>query len=92
MSIFNPRPVRPISPIVNQLEDDFVGQLLVVRRHLPLSDVHANAFAAAIAAEAAGRQGKFEEMGDLLFAHQDDWATAADPQSLFEGLRDAIEP
>ncbi len=70
-------------PVIDQLETAFVGQLLVVRRHLPLTEVHANAFAAAVAAEAAGRQGKFEEMGDLLFTNQDEWDTAADPQPFF---------
>jgi protein-disulfide isomerase len=42
-----------------------------VWRHLPLSDVHANAQAAAEAAEAADDQGAFWEMHDLLFAHQE---------------------
>jgi protein-disulfide isomerase len=42
-----------------------------VWRHLPLNDVHPSAQLAAEAAEAAGRQGKFWEMHDLLFRHQD---------------------
>ena len=71
-------------PVVQQLEDDFAGDLLVVRRHFPLISVHQNAFAAAVAAEAAGRQDAFDTMGDLLFAHQDDWNTATDPQPFFE--------
>ncbi len=45
--------------------------LRYVFRHLPLSDVHPNAQMAAEAAEAAGAQGAFWEMHDLLFAHQD---------------------
>ena len=40
-------------------------------RHLPLADVHPNAQLAAEAAEAAAAQGKFWEMHDLLFEHQD---------------------
>ncbi|MGY4720998.1 Na+/H+ antiporter NhaA [Naumannella huperziae] len=40
-------------------------------RHLPLTDVHPHAFDAAIAAEAAARQGNFWGMHNLLFAHQD---------------------
>ena len=40
-------------------------------RHLPLTDVHPNAALAAQAAEAAGAQGRFWEMHDLLFANQD---------------------
>jgi Na+/H+ antiporter NhaA len=42
-----------------------------VWRHLPLTDVHANAQLAAEAAEAAAAQGRFWEMHDLLVAHQD---------------------
>ncbi len=43
-----------------------------VWRHLPLTDVHPNAQLAAEAAEAAGHQGAFWEMHDLLLQHQDE--------------------
>jgi protein-disulfide isomerase len=50
---------------------EHVGPALrVVVRHLPLSR-HPHAELAAVAAEAAGRQGRFWEMHDELFAHQD---------------------
>jgi protein-disulfide isomerase len=39
---------------------------------LPLSDVHPHAELAAQAAEAAGAQGRFWEMHDLLFQRQDE--------------------
>ena len=47
------------------------GDVRYVWRHLPLSDVHAQAQLAAQAAEAAAEQGAFWEMHDLLFQHQD---------------------
>jgi protein-disulfide isomerase len=47
------------------------GDVRYVWRHLPLSDVHAQAQLAAQAAEAAAEQGAFWEMHDLLFRHQD---------------------
>ena len=47
------------------------GDVRYVWRHLPLSDVHAQAQLAAQAAEAAAEQGAFWEMHDLLFKHQD---------------------
>jgi Na+/H+ antiporter NhaA len=47
------------------------GELRFVFRHLPLTDVHPHAQLAAEAAEAAGNQGKFWEMHDLLMDHQD---------------------
>jgi protein-disulfide isomerase len=47
------------------------GELRFVFRHLPLTDVHPHAQLAAEAAEAAGKQGKFWEMHDMLMDHQD---------------------
>ncbi|TCC52256.1 Na+/H+ antiporter NhaA [Kribbella capetownensis] len=56
-------------PIVRKLllDDD----LRYVWRHLPLSDVHAQAQIAAEVSEAASAQGAFWEMHDLLLANQD---------------------
>jgi protein-disulfide isomerase len=42
----------------------------LVWRHLPLTDVHPNALLAAEAAEAAGAQGAFWPMHDVLFENQ----------------------
>jgi Na+/H+ antiporter NhaA len=56
--------------VVRELLSDF-GDLRYVWRHLPLNDVHANAQLAAEAAEAAGDQGRFWDMYDLLLANQD---------------------
>jgi Na+/H+ antiporter NhaA/glutaredoxin len=56
-------------PVVRELLTDV--DLRYVWRHLPLSDVHPQARLAAEAAEAAGRQGRFWEMHDLLLDHQD---------------------
>ncbi len=44
--------------------------LRVVFRHFPVRTSHPRAWPAACAAEAAGRQGRFWEMHDLLFADQ----------------------
>ncbi|WP_441297086.1 Na+/H+ antiporter NhaA [Agrococcus sp. SGAir0287] len=52
------------------LKQHFDGQIRYVVRHLPLDDVHPHARGAAIAAEAAGRQDRFWEMHDVLFANQ----------------------
>jgi Na+/H+ antiporter NhaA len=58
-------------PVIRQLLAQFGNELRYVFRHLPLADVHEHAQLAAEAAEAAGAQGRFWEMHDLLFAHQD---------------------
>jgi Na+/H+ antiporter NhaA len=57
-------------PAVRELLRDF-GDVRYVWRHLPLSDVHPRAQAAAEAAEAAAEQGAFWEMHDLLLDRQD---------------------
>jgi cyclophilin family peptidyl-prolyl cis-trans isomerase len=49
----------------------------LVYRHFPLKSIHNKADLAARAAEAAGMQGKFWEMHDLLFANQNTWADQA---------------
>ncbi|KKP61358.1 MAG: DSBA oxidoreductase [Candidatus Roizmanbacteria bacterium GW2011_GWA2_34_18] len=51
-----------------------------VYRHFPLFQIHDKANAAAYAAEAAGKQDKFWEMGDLLFDNQQAWEKSNDPQ------------
>jgi Na+/H+ antiporter NhaA len=57
---------------IDEVREHFGDELRYVWRHLPLERVHPRAFDAARAAEAAGLQGKYFEMGIQLFAHQDD--------------------
>ena len=57
-------------PAVHELLDRFEDSLRFVFRHMPLTDLHPRALAAAQAAEAAAAQGRFWEMHDRLFEHQ----------------------
>jgi Na+/H+ antiporter NhaA/predicted DsbA family dithiol-disulfide isomerase len=57
-------------PVVRELFGDFMD-VQYVWRHLPLTDVHPRARAAAEAAEAAAEQGAFWEMHDVLLDNQD---------------------
>ncbi|MTE18984.1 Na+/H+ antiporter NhaA [Streptomyces sp. TRM43335] len=57
--------------VTRELRDRFGHDLRYVFRHLPLTDVHPHAELAARAAVAADAQGRFWEMHDLLFSHQD---------------------
>jgi protein-disulfide isomerase len=57
-------------PAVKLLLERFAGRARLVFRHFPLEDVHPHALLAAEAAEAAGGQGKFWPMHDLLFDNQ----------------------
>lgn len=60
-------------PIVEQLEKAYGSKVTFVFRQYPLYQIHQNAMISAQASEAAGLQGKFWEMHDLLYAHQDAW-------------------
>ncbi len=68
-------------PLVKQLVKDFPN-LAVVYRHFPLQQ-HGNARIAAQAAEAAGMQGKFWEMHDLLFDGQRFWSEEKNAKDIF---------
>ena len=57
-------------PAIRELLAEWGDDLRYVFRHLPLNDVHPWAQLAAEAAEAAGAQGAFWEMHDMLLAHQ----------------------
>jgi len=61
---------KQAAPAVKLLLDRFAGRVRFVFRHFPLEDVHPHALQAAQAAEAAGGQGKFWPMHDLLFENQ----------------------
>ena len=64
--------------LTKQLMAEFEDDIVFVYRHFPLISIHTNAEFAARAAEAAGKQGKFWEMHDLLFEKQNEWAKVAD--------------
>jgi protein-disulfide isomerase len=58
-----------VEPTVSQVMKEYNGKVRVAWRNLPLP-FHPNAMPAAIAAHAAGDQGKFWEMHDKIFADQ----------------------
>jgi len=70
--------------MMKQLVAEFGNRVAFVYRYFPLTNIHINAELAARAAQAAGKQGKFWEMHDLLFEKQNEWTKAADIKTLFE--------
>ena len=58
-------------PIVKEVERTLGDELRSVFRNFPLGDLHPHAVQAAEAAEAAAGQGRFWEMHDRLYEHQD---------------------
>jgi protein-disulfide isomerase len=57
-------------PLVKKLIKEKGESFLFVFRNFPLREVHPAAFMAALSAEAAGRQGKFWKMHDIIFENQ----------------------
>lgn len=80
----------PYEPVMTQLLAEYGDRMLFVYRHFPLKTLHRNATSSAAAAEAAGIQGKFWEMHNMLFANQNSWSDLANPSSEFEKYAAAL--
>ena len=77
-------------PVIRSLNEAYGDKLKIVYRNYPLTSLHPNAQLAAQAAEAAGIQGKFFPMHDLLFGNQQTWSTIADPTDTFVGYATSL--
>ncbi|MGB9156214.1 MAG: thioredoxin domain-containing protein [Chthoniobacterales bacterium] len=67
---------------LHEIEKDYGARLRVIFRNFPFAS-HEHAREAAYAAEAAGLQGHFWEMHDLLYREQANWSKTKDVQPLF---------
>ncbi|SRR6266403_5834754 len=76
-------PCGKLSEPINKLEQDYHSRLRIIFHHFPFV-THPHARVAALASEAAGLQGRFWEMHDVLYREQANWSKAADAQSLFD--------
>lgn len=73
-------------PFVERLRADYRGRVTFVARHFPLPN-HRNAMNAALAAEAAAQQEKFEQMYTKLYDTQSTWGgQEADHRATFRGF------
>mgnify|MGYP001461620515 CR=1 FL=1 len=71
-------------PLVKRLSEEYGDRVTFVSRYFPLPN-HRNSMTSASAIEAAGRQGKYWEMHDLLFEEQQNWGELAAPDpAIFE--------
>jgi protein-disulfide isomerase len=69
-------------PLLKALVEEFGSEMQFVYRHFPLPQ-HQHAELAGRAAEAAGQQGKFWEMHDLIFENQTSWANLRNTEEVF---------
>lgn len=67
-------------PGIKQITEDYGDKIGFIFRNFPLTSAHPNAFAAATAAEAAGLQGKYWEMHNILFEDQNTWSSLSAEQ------------
>ena len=71
-------PCGIVHPMVKKVKSEFGPRVRLIFYHYPLTQVHKNALDAAHAAIAAGLQGRFWEMHDVLYESQKEWAEAPD--------------
>ncbi len=73
-------------PLIEQIRQQYGDDIKFQFRHFPLTEIHQNALAAARAAEAADKQGKFWEMHGKLYETQQEWKANPSPSKYFEDL------
>jgi len=68
---------------LKDIEKSYGSKVRIIFRHFPLNNVrgHENSYNAARAAEAAGRQGRFWEMQNLLFTNQKTWTVMSEGEA-----------
>ena len=71
-------------PVVKRLSEEYKDEMKFIIRYFPLPG-HKNSMTSALAVEAAGKQGKYWEMHNIVFENQRDWGEkqAPDPK-IFE--------
>lgn len=77
-------------PNVRTVKEAYKDTVRFEIKNFPISNSHKNALAAASAAQAAAKQGKFFDMHDTLFNSQKEWESSEDRVKLFEGYAEAI--
>ncbi len=71
-------------PALQKILTTYKGKINFIYRYFPLSQ-HKNGMLSAEAAEAAGEQGKFWEMHDMLYENQNEWAESDSASDIFQG-------
>jgi protein-disulfide isomerase len=77
-------------PIINEVLKRYPKQVKLEFHHYPLVSIHGNSMGASMAAEAAGEQGRYWEMHDLLFDTQSQWAASQNADAEFLTLANRL--
>ncbi|MEX2477067.1 MAG: thioredoxin domain-containing protein [Gracilimonas sp.] len=75
--------------IEKQLKEEYGDDISITTKHFPLN-MHEHAQVASRAAEAARVQGKYQEMHDMIFAGQEQWARG-NAEGMFIGYARALD-
>lgn len=78
------------APVVDSILETYGDQVRFEYKHFPLVSIHPLAIPAARATEAAGQQGEFFAMHDLLFENQQAWSSAPNPTAIFISYAEQI--
>lgn len=76
--------------VLKQVVGEFSNDIVFVYRHFPLKQIHQNSELAARAAEAAGRQGKFWEMHNIIFEKQREWSSEKKAEEFFRRYAESL--
>jgi protein-disulfide isomerase len=76
-------------PVVKELRSTYGDRVRIIFRHYPLPG-HDKAYEAAVATEAAGMQGKFWDMQNILFTNQQVWSRSSDFRKMLQDYAQKI--
>jgi protein-disulfide isomerase len=76
-------------PVMHQIQGIFGSRIKFIFRNFPLP-MHDKAYDAAVAAEAAGMQGKFWDMHNLLYTNQQTWSADPNYKAVFKSYAEKI--
>lgn len=74
----------------DRLSEELGDEVLFIYRHFPLQNFQFSRLASTYA-EAAGRQGQFWDMHDLIYINQQRWSRSGDAETMFNQFVDSLE-
>jgi protein-disulfide isomerase len=80
---------KEFATFLDQVIKEYDPRVRLIFRNFPLA-MHAHARDAALAAEAAGMQGRYWEMHDMLYREQAVWSSATSPRTLFTSYAETL--